>query len=191
MAHPAYTTGRYDSLIPVQLQERARAVLADPDILSLRAELALCTVRIAELLGTLNAGDAGAELPGALRAAEDLREATEWGDHPRREDALQRLLRAVTDRGAARGVWAEVRGWLEQYRRLADSEVARLTAMQAVVTHEQLVGVIGALVAIVADHVRDRDTLRRIVDAVGAQLLGRPGAPASRFLNLSTERATP
>lgn len=159
VAHPAYTHGRYIESLPAHMVAKAQAAYDDPELLSLRSEMGVVASRVAELLRL--AGDA---------VAADERDPV---DEKLREDVLRRLARAVGERGVP-GVWAEVRGWLEQYRRLQEAEVRRGLALQRGVSMEQMVGVIGVLVNIVADHVRDRDVLASIQRDVRARLLARP-----------------
>ena len=55
-ALPQTTHGRYSQDLPTQLADRYQAAQADPDLLSLRDEIALMSTRIGELLSTITAG---------------------------------------------------------------------------------------------------------------------------------------
>lgn len=174
-ANPAWNGGRFSKYLPARLVARAREAMEDPELLSLRSEMALCHVRVTELLEGITDGEAGQDSPTAAKAAGEFQAAVAAGDKLGQSGALRRMLRAIAGRAHTRGAWAEIRTWLEQLRKLQSDEVRRLMALQQTVTHEQLVGMIGVLVDIVADVVTDRDQLAQITQQVQARVLARPG----------------
>ena len=59
IAHPGYKHGRYSKDLPMRMVARYSKALADPELLNLSAEIAIAEARIAELLGKVDAGEAG------------------------------------------------------------------------------------------------------------------------------------
>jgi len=125
VAHPAYRHGRrsrYLRNLAGVLKAGYRAALDDPELLSLREEVALLTARTVQLLDRLK-GQEGA---------------------------------------AYEATWAELRACILDKGRVAAAEWKRLVDLQSVITAEQAMNLVQALVAAVREEVTDRDTLQRI-----------------------------
>ena len=78
-------------------------------------------------------------------------------------------------------VWAEVRDLLEQRRKLVETEHRRLVAMQQMITTEQAMALLGAVLGVIRKHVSDPATLGAIsADFAVLSLVQRPvGRPAA------------
>src|ERR671916_1968189 len=59
IASPRLTHGRYSRSLPAQLAARYTAAQHDPELLSLRDELALLDARIADVLSRVDSGESG------------------------------------------------------------------------------------------------------------------------------------
>jgi hypothetical protein len=176
VAHPSFKTGRFSRSIPSRLSHSYEQALADPRKLELDNELALLICRNEELLATLHSGESGAlwkRLRNAKREMDKAREkaktAWEHGDfqaqakHRAKVDDLQEEILRLIERGASEAErWDELRTNMEQQRKLSESERKRLVEAHQVATVEEIMALMGALLAIIKKHVPDPATRRAI-----------------------------
>jgi hypothetical protein len=85
---------------------------------------------------------------------------------------------------AERRLWRELRSCLQDRRRLVESERGRIVEAHAMLSAEQALGLLGAVVAIIRDEVPDQAILRRVSQRVEALAYlpsqNRPGVPGRR-----------
>lgn len=129
VAHPNHRHGRYSKRLPERLGEQYEEAVHDRDLLTLRDEIGVVTVRIGEIL----------------------------------------------ERDPDPDDWREIEGLVETRRRLVDSERKRLVDMQQMITSEQAMTLVAAVVDAVKRHVSDRETLQAISTEV-SQLTERDTA---------------
>lgn len=171
-AHGAYRHGRHSKYLPTGLAEKYRQGLADPDLLSHRADLALIDAKIFDLLSS---GD----LPGVsywqqIRQALGEADKALYGYAPPEYRVLSDLLHnGLTNETR----WSEIATWLDLRRKTADGERKRLVALQQMITVEQAMALITQIVEVVNDHVSDRAILAAIGSEVRAVLSRRRNIP--------------
>jgi hypothetical protein len=175
VAAPSYTHGRYSKVIPARLAERYSDGLSDPQLLELREEIALLDARLGDVLGEIDGLGDPARWADAQRA---------WAAYTTAPNAAlkakaQTELDYVIDQGANQhAAWAALQQIIEQRRKLVESEHKRLVIAQQMITTEQAMALIGALIGIIRHHIHDRRILAAI-QADAAQLLDRPGDPGA------------
>jgi hypothetical protein len=156
-----FRTGRYSAYLPPRLRERYEQAADDPELLSLRSEVALLDARLTDLLSRVHTGESGllwAELRRAYRAFAKARLA---GDD---EAAALAMVEHLIERaGQDHQAWAEIGELIEQRRKLAESEGKRLVTLQQMMTAEQAMVLMRNMVDIVTRHVSDRQALSAIV----------------------------
>ncbi len=173
-ASPAWRTGRYSKHLPGRLAETYQQALSDSELLVLRDDIALLDSRIVELLKRVDTGGSEQGWSAARAACESLAAGVAAQDMSAVEEAAQRLdqiTQAGLDDGA---IWHEIGLTLDRRERLVRSERRRLIELQQMITAEQATALMAAVVAIVREHVTDRDALRAISESM-AQLANRPG----------------
>lgn len=147
-ASPSWKTGRYSRYMPERLARRVHEMENDPDLLSLKSELALVQLRLSELL----------EGVGTAQNWTDL--SVKWAEFVQalREQDSDRIAQLVTEiNGIVRGgaddteTWKEITALLESRRRLAESEQKRIVAAQHTVAVDQAMGLLGILVEAVKE----------------------------------------
>lgn len=154
--------GRYSKYLPGRMLERYTEALSDSELVALRDELSLLDSRLADLLGRVDSGESGrlwrqvADTYDKFRAAYADRDVPTAMEHLRDLDGL--IARGQSDYAA----WSEIQALIEQRRKLAESERKRLVDMQQMITSEQAMALVAALVDSVKRHVDDRDTLAAI-----------------------------
>lgn len=97
--------------------------MADPELISVRRQIALLDAREAELIQRLSAGEAGYNWRAARVALCKLSEAPKVRtDHP----AFRKLAKLIAKSASDERRWAELRENAETRHRLADTERKRL-----------------------------------------------------------------
>ncbi|MCB0041800.1 MAG: hypothetical protein KDE23_19085 [Caldilinea sp.] len=176
MALPQYKTGRYSKYLPERLRERYSAGLEDGDLLALNNEVALVDARLADLLGRVDSGESGE----AWKLAQAAWQAVKLARTNGRKDAelaAELQLEQVIERGLGDALaWNELGVLLDRRERLVRSERRRLVEMQQTMTVEQAMLLMGAMAALVDEHVTDRaakaaisDGIRRLMSVSGGQ----------------------
>jgi hypothetical protein len=175
-ACPHYRSGRYSAYVPERLRARYEQAQDDPELLSLRSEVALVDARLADLLSRVDTGESGqlwAELRRAYRAFARVRQSGD--DETAALAKLESLIgSATTDHQA----WAEIGELIEQRRKLTESEGKRLATLQQMLTAEQAMALMHRVIDIVTRHVTDRQALSAIVVDMRALAGPQNGLPA-------------
>jgi hypothetical protein len=175
LAAPRLKTGRYSRFLPTRLAAEYERAAHDPELRALRYELAVVDVRINDLLGRVDTGEAGRLWQHARTAWQTLKRAQAEGRlllQARAAVELDGLLeQAVGDYTA----WHDIIQLIEQRRNLVESEAKRLVAMQEMMTKEQAMLWLGTLVAILKRHITDRETLQKISLDLSALVSNRLG----------------
>lgn len=175
-AHPNFTTGRYSKVLPTRLLARYRAAERDPDLTSLRSELALVDARLTDLLSRVDTGESGAAWRALLQAHRAFKRFQATGDVAQMRTALAALQGRLEESAPDYEAWREIQELLEQRRKLADSETKRLVVLQRMISAEQLTLMLGVIVDIVSQHITDRAVVSAI--ATDLQRLGHVGDAA-------------
>jgi hypothetical protein len=156
---------RYLKNLPREWQASYRAALADPELTSLRGELAVQGEMIAELLRQLSEGEA----PPWGKAAEALAEfeAAVAGKDTERFRVSLAALRQVIHTGAGAAaqqaeMWDQLLAVIGQKTRTAAAEWKRMAGLKALVTVEQAMQLWRALLMAAREVVTDPDQLRRL-----------------------------
>ena len=162
IASPLIKHGRYSKYLPDSLVHRYREARADPELLSLRDDVALVDARLTGLVQQLDTGE-DRDLWSALQATyQTLTRARAEG---KTRDMAQALITmgSLIESGAEQGVlWDEIGKVLEQRRKLVESEHKRLVEMRQMITVERAMILVTALVNAVAKRVSDRATINAI-----------------------------
>ncbi len=171
--------GRYSKCVPVRLAAHYRDAATDPELLSLRHDLALTDARIIDLLKRVDTGEAGATWRDAQAAMARVRLAQEKGDIEGMQAALAHVEQVITRGSGDYAAWEEISGLIEQRRRLADSEHRRLTTAHEMLSAESAMSLLAQVVDTLQRHIPDKSVLGAI--AADLQRLGhRDPSMASR-----------
>jgi len=165
-----FRTGRHSKFIPARLAAKYRDATKDPELLSLRSELALLDARTAELLGRVDTGESEALWDTLQKEWAAFRRSRALGDVPKMHQAIAALDLLMDRQHTDHAAWREIGEGIEQRRKLVESEQKRLIALQQVITAESALTLMGTLVDIVTTHVRDQPTLAQIVADLQAML---------------------
>ena len=168
--HPNWKGGKSKSYIQSHLPPRLQALferaLADPELLSLRGQLALTKVRQGELEDQLHDR-------GNLERWEDLAEVLprvqillQGDDLMGAQKALAHCVELVNDARSDRVTWEEIFNVQEHQRKLADTERKREDHLQAHVTATQFLAVLAYFQRRVMEIVTDKKQIVALADSM-------------------------
>lgn len=145
----------------------------DPELLAMRAEVALIDARLIDVLSRVDTGESGslwAELQKAWHTYQT-------GPPEKRLEAEGRISDVISDGAGDYEAWEDVRSLIDQRSRLVASERQRLVQMQQFITAERAMTFVAAVMASVRRHVSDRSALASIAADLGALALRDGGEP--------------
>jgi hypothetical protein len=160
--------GRRSKYLPNRLLGQYRALLADPELVAVRDDVALIDSRSNDLLRRVDLGESG-QLWRRLRATHvAFMAAQRVGDVDAAADALAELG-GLIDAGADDvEVWADIVDAIEIRRRLVDTEARRQRDLDGMITVDLAMSLVAAVGEIVNAKVTDQDVRREIARDVYA-----------------------
>lgn len=167
-ALPQFKHGRYSRSLPEKLAERYQEAAADPELLSLREDVALLDARLSQLIGRADTSESAEAWSRVQKALKDLRKAEAGGKPDRKKEARWALEGAIEQGGRDIEVWAEIGDHLERRRKLTESERKRLIEMEQMVRADQAMSFVAAVVASVRRHVEEPKILAAISADIAA-----------------------
>lgn len=165
-ASPSLKSGRYSKYMPERLLEHYREAIDNPELLELRSEISLIEARIADLLTRVDTGEAGKLWADARKANDRILKELNNENYGGVILACQDMDRCIGSALADFEAWAQIGGFIEQRRKLTESEQKRLVAMQQMVTSEQALLFAARILSIIKEHVTDRHILTKIQSSV-------------------------
>jgi hypothetical protein len=173
MANPTFKDGRHSKYLPSHMLDAYQVARADPNLLSLRDDIAVLDVRIGEVIAKISTGESGAVWRSIKKAWRDFTAAQAVGDIAGMADGTARLGRFITAGLGEYAAWEEVRSLLQDRAKLADGERKRLVDLQQNVPAERVMVLVSALLGSVREHVHEPHVLEAIsrdfVRLVGGQ----------------------
>jgi hypothetical protein len=154
---------RCSKSLPTRLAAAYERAAHDPEPLALRHELAIVDVRINDLLGRVELGEAGMLWRQARAAWQTMKHVQAEGRPLRQTRAARELDGLLAQAGGDDAAWHEIIQLIEQRRKLVETEAKRLVAMQQVMTTEEAMRWVDTIVAILTRRVADRETLEKII----------------------------
>jgi hypothetical protein len=180
LAPPRRKTDRYSRSLPTRLAAEYERAAHDPEPLTLRHALAIVDVRINDLLGRVEVGGAG-RLWRHARAAWQTMKRVQAEGRPLLQTRAARELDGLLEQAVGDdAAWHEIIQLIEQRRKLVEAETKRLVAMQQMMTTEEAMLWLGAVVAILKRHIADRETLQQISLDLSALVSHRSGTGEER-----------
>lgn len=150
-----FKTGRYSKYLPDALGQRMDDFMKDPDIASVREDLALADVRLSMKLEEMETSEVGKKWEELQEEIDVLDNALMNGDTATATAALQRV-QEIVDEGAEREEqWDEVFEIMEAKRKLAETENKRVKASSNTLTVEEASMLVDMMVSMMRD-VADR-----------------------------------
>ena len=162
IAHPQFKDGRYSKDMPVRLLERYQAAIDDPELLNMRHEIALLQSRLSDLLTRVDTGESKSLWEKAKELAVDIQKAIYNENYGAAIISATLLDHTIGSGLTDFEAWEQIQSIVEQIRKLSESEQKRLVAAQQMITSEQAMTFVAAIVDSVRRHVTDRNVLNAI-----------------------------
>lgn len=164
---PQTTHARYSKYLPARLADKYLEAQTDTELLNLRDDIALIDTRTGELIKQIDTGESGRIWQAVRDVYQEFQAAYGVNDGARMAMCLSELDNLIKAGVRQYAVWSEIRGNIEQRRKLVESERKRLVEMQQMITSERAMLLMGAVVAIIKEQVSDRDIRARISADIG------------------------
>jgi hypothetical protein len=160
-ASPTHRGRGYSIDLPTRLADRYRLAEENPELLSCRADAAMLTVRVSELVRRLHTGESGSLWRELLESWRDVAAA---GDAKNLRAAMeahgQIISRGIDDEN----VWKELADAINNRVSVVTQENSRLTDLGLMLPVEKAMVLVSVLAAIIEEEVADSNTRRRIGD---------------------------
>jgi hypothetical protein len=137
LASPHFQHGGYSQYLPDNLGDRMDEFMADPNIASMRKELALLGTRLSSKLEEIDKGPSRDIWDQLEEAVDTLEAARNRGDGDGVSVALDRIVGLVREGADEQEVWEDVFEIVEQRRKLAETENKRMKQSSNTLTVEE------------------------------------------------------
>jgi len=151
--------------MPQHLYERFEEARQDPDLLSVRNDLALMEARLTQLMERIDEGASEQCWRDLKERFGDLKRARRIHDKDAEEMALAKIEDTIERGERDTDTWEDVRKTIELKVKLSQAELKRLMAMNQILTVENAMTLLGRVVDAVKRHVQDEQALA----AIGAE----------------------
>ncbi|MCK5613524.1 hypothetical protein KAR91_67260 [Candidatus Pacearchaeota archaeon] len=162
VAHPNAKHLRYSKHLPKHLKGNYEAALKNPEYLSMRNELALVETRLEDLVAQLGKGNTKLLFGKLGRLVGWLKKAVVRGDTSRLGELILELDELAKEGGAEVGTWKEIENVIMLKNGLVAGQARILVGMGLVITAEEQLTSVRALMEILKDELRDPNQLNRI-----------------------------
>lgn len=156
--------------LPTRLAKRFEAAMADTELLSTRADIALVEVRISELMERIDQRESGRAWEDLAEAYGALDDCLHSGDSAKLIETMKRMDGIIKAGQDDYHVWREIMDAMEQRRKLAESERKRLVDMQQYITTERVIVFVNKIVEIIAGAISDKRELSKILEGIAGLL---------------------
>lgn len=173
--HPGYKHGRRSTQMPARMLQDYKEAMIDPQLLSMRSDIAVTDARVRDLLKRVDSGEAGRLWRQASTAMRKFRNAqnsqsmeTDTKRHIMAE-ALDELESLIVKGTGDYKAWDEFGKAVDQRRRLIESEHKRAVAMGQMMTAEAVLTLMDAIMNVINSEVREPE--RKAALALGIMKL--------------------
>jgi hypothetical protein len=157
IASGTFKHGKNSRYLPSRMISDYEEAIADPNLISLRSDIAVVRARTNDLLKRVDSGEAGQIWRSLQDSYQDFKTARSAADPVKMQESLE-LLGTLIERGAADSkIWFEVISTIEQGRRLIDSELKRLQALQVYVDSGAVITMLTAIAIQLKEIIENRD----------------------------------
>lgn len=162
IASATFKTGLYSRYLPTRLKGAYEEGLANPKLLELKEQVALVDARIVEQLQRLNTGEHDAAWKLLKETFTVLKTSYLNGDADKVPGAIRAMEQIISDGEKDVEAWAGIYESVDLRRRLAESERKALVQSEQMMAVSEVMLMVGAILAGVKEHVKDRQALAAI-----------------------------
>jgi hypothetical protein len=158
----SFRTGKYCKYLPKRMLSSYEASLKDPDLLDYRAEIALLTARLDDLLARVDKGEPGHLLQEVRDAFCKLKRTMQGNETAKTVVAMERLEEILFRNESDDAAWNEVLETVKMLERAKERHTKQLVLMNQTMTVERALLLISRVEEILSRNVHDKDILQRI-----------------------------
>lgn len=167
-AHPNFKSGKYSKVaLPPNMLEAYEEARMDPELLSMREEIAMLDMRLIDLFNRYEMSGGAETWNRVKRAYKKLRKGLTYGEIDMQMDAIMEMERIFEGERPDHELWAEIMTTMEMRRRVGESERKRLVDMNQMWTNDQMMVTFAQMV----DALREFITDRKLLNALGRRLI--------------------
>lgn len=159
-ASPFWKHGAYSKYLPTRYKHAFELSLSDPEITSVKYQLALLDSREAELLKRLDTSESGVLWAKIKEAAAQLKQVMTSGKPDLQQVIANDLVNRIDTWADNDAQWAELYQIFEMRRRLADTERKREEGLNAHLTLDEMTQIAAFLAGMLRRYITDGKTLR-------------------------------
>lgn len=149
---PHFKHGLRSAYMPQRLLPRFETAQSDPELLSVLNSAAIVQARVDELLEQVYEGEAGANWRELKKLWSQFQRHKRSGNVPGMQEALE-LIDQPMERGfAGHAAWEELGLQLDRHARLVAQEQKRRDKLQAMMTVEDGIGMLGTITDVIRRH---------------------------------------
>jgi hypothetical protein len=163
---PRFKTGRYSKYLPDNLLWRYREGLADPELQSLRDELAMLNVRITQVIEHLSTGEGRSAWDAVREAFDALRGGFRQNNLDAIREGMAGIEAALDQAKDEQGAWDEIVALFDERRKLVGEEGRREERAQRYITEREIMVLMAALVDVVRTNVSNQDEVTAVSMAI-------------------------
>jgi len=162
LASSSLKTGRYSMDLPTRVAARYERAMADPELLSVRDDIALLQGAITDVLAEVKEAEASPDLDSILGSVEKICREWQGWEWTKMQGELDALKELISGKRSQKSAMRDVRELIKEKSQLVAQENRLLADRQQMITVEQFMLGMRALGAAVRRLVDDPQTLRAI-----------------------------
>ena len=156
----------YSRNLPTRLADQYEDAITNPELLSLRSDIALLDVRIGETIENIDTGPIG-QLWGAVRKAYLAQQSAMVAQDAQETIKATQQLDILTKTGFMDYInWDEIRGLLQERARLVAAENKIMNDANLTVAAEKVMLLVAAIASVVMDNVADTKVRAKITRGI-------------------------
>lgn len=161
-AAPNFKDGRYSKYMPAQLESKYAEALKDPNLVSMRDEIAVITARLQEMFGGINTTSGLDYYHKLVNLWGEYTTYGEMGDTDNMARVQGEIGKMILKGESMAQKWEEIIKLIEMRRKLAESEQKRLINMNQMISVERASMFVFKILGIIKKYITDPKTLSSI-----------------------------
>lgn len=162
ISNPRVKSGRYSVDLPTRVAARYESALSDPNLLSVRDDIALLQAAIADVMGEIKIAESRPDFDAILETVEEIAGSWQGWDWTKMNAELDKLRGLIVNKQSQRNAMREIRELIKEKADLISRENRMLVDREQMITVEQFLMAMRAMGAAVRRQVDDPRVLRSI-----------------------------
>ena len=168
--HPNYTTGIYSEAMPRGLRGKLHEVYANPELMNMRNDVSLITLRIDQMLERLSTGESGSKWDDINNLYNRAMQAIRDNDTQTLIQSLQQIGGVLSEGADEEEIWAQVRSLVIQRTGIIEKDQNLAIRIGEVISlhrvYELIVGIATDFRNIITRRVDDPEIVKSIVSEI-------------------------